>query len=420
MNAPMNPEWYFGLSIMCVMLSFFFSGTETGILKLDPINLRQRASKGSTAATQLLFLLQHKEIVLASMLIGNNLVLVTFSALTTSYLSRQFEDTAALLSVAIVTPLLLIIGEILPKSLYLSYGTTILFVTVPVVTFFFYLFKPVAHIMIILPRILFSRKNANPSSEVTSRDEIHTLIRMGALSQEIAPEEQSMIHHLLEFREKRVRSVMIPLMDIATIHSEATIGEANEIIQASGASRIPVYRGREENIIGILEAIDLLRAHDHAASIQPFIQSPHIVPEQQKVIELLPVIWTGSEIAIVVDEYGVAVGIVTTEDLIEEIMGDIKDEFDLREQPKSTEMGEGRYIIDGKMPVGEFNERVSDRIPKGDYESVAGFLISRIQRIPSTGETVEINGMKFIILESNPRRVAKLMVQIPKTPVHLN
>ena len=394
--------------------SIFFAGSETGVLSADSHKLQQLASGGSVRARRILLMLNQKEFLLATLLIGNNLALVSASALTTSFLANyvQSGEMAALISVIILTPVILIIGEILPKAIYLSRGTTLLLHTEWLLRFLLVVFRPIAGVILIIPRI-FTRKNTfSKTGTAVTREEFRGLIHMGALQHEIRDDETVMIRRLLDFKEKRVISVMLPLIDAVSIPESETMETAIDLFRRSGFSRLPVYRDRPDQVIGSIYTADFFKLPDLSGAITPLIRKPHFVPEQMRITMLFHEMLQGNPMAMVVDEYGVTVGIVTAEDLLEEIVGDIRDEFDRIEKPMITPLTTGVFVVEGKVSIEEFNEVLDVTLPGGDYTTVAGFLTTQLQKIPERSDQYEMDEMRITVLEASQQRVTKLIVRL--------
>ena len=401
-----------GFSLLGAM---FFSGTETGLLTLDPSDLKKRSSKGSKQAAWILKMLDKKDLLLGTMLVGNNLAVVTMSALATTLFVLHFGNWGPELSTIIVTPIILILGEILPKAFYLSRGTKIISFTSWIIQLFVILFLPLTQIVILLPRLFIQSKNSKNSQSVT-REELKLLIRTGTGKQSAVQEEILLIDRLLSFNQMRVRSSMVPLVDVICLKADAPVRDAIKLIREYGISRLPVYEGSPENIKGILFAIDLFKCDNLFDEVIKFSREPYFAPEQKRSTELFPEIWNRHEMAVVVDEYGVATGIVTAEDIAEEIMGDIKDEYDAMEEPRVVELTGGFFVVDASISVGEFNNYTHNLIPLGTYDTLAGFIVTYLQRIPERGEKFsyrENKGyqMETTILEATSQRIQKVLIR---------
>ncbi len=396
------------------MGSIFFAGSETGVLAADTHTIQHLASGGSRRARRLLNLLDQKDHLLATLLIGNNLTIVTASALMTSFLAHHVQrgEMAALMSVIILTPIILIAGEILPKAIYLSRGTTLLLYTEWFLRFLLVVFRPITSVILVLPRIVTRKKSSANNLTAVTREEFRGLIHTGALQHEMQDDETAMIRRLLDFKEKRVTSVMLPLIDAVSIPESETTETAIGLFRRSGFSRMPVYRDRPDNVIGSIYAADFFKLPDLSGSFTPLIRKPLFIPEQMRITMLFREMRHGNEMAVVVDEYGVAVGIVTAEDVLEEIVGDIRDEFDQGEKPMITPLTAGVFVVEGKTTLEEFHEVLGVTLPTGDYATMAGFLTTHLQKIPERSDKYELKEMRITVLEATHQRVSKLLVRI--------
>ncbi|MBN1355293.1 HlyC/CorC family transporter [bacterium] len=395
-----------------VLASMFFSGSETGVLSINEIELRHKADKGNNQARILLKLLRKKDVLLATLLIGNNLSNVMASAVTASLMTRPFGALGPELTTLIVTPVILIFGEIIPKTVYLSRGTGLLTFTVWLLTACVICFKPLAKAVVFIPRWLTRRPGQSGDLNRLTREDLLFYAHTGTARQTMPREELQMIINLLAFSAKKVRSAMVPMIDVVSIPETAPVRAAAQLFQIRGVSRLPVIKESTENVTGILFAVDLLDCSNPDLPVSGRMRKPFFVPEQTKVTDLLPEIWNIHELAVVVDEYGVAVGIITGEDLVEEIVGDIKDEFDRQTESEMIPLVEGVYIVSAGIGIGEFNNMTGNRIPPGDYATLAGFITNHIQRIPDRGDKLYLAGMEIRILEATPRRINKVLVRL--------
>jgi magnesium and cobalt exporter, CNNM family len=402
------------LLFMAVILgSMFFSGSETGVLSLNDIDLRQEAGRGNKRAVRLLKLLEKKDVLLATLLIGNNLCIVTASALTTSLLTTVFGNWGPHVSTLVVTPFILVFGEVVPKAVYLGRGTRLLMLSDWILTGCMWLLKPLAKTVVSIPRWITPGSKATGNGALT-RDDLHFLLHTGASQKIMQDEERQMLENLLDFSSKSVRTAMVPLLDVVCIDRNETVRTAAEIVNFQGVSRLPVYNQKPENVEGVLFAVDLLSCTNPDLPVSEVMRKPHFVPEQKEVTALLPDIWNRYELVIVVDEYGVATGIITAEDLVEQIVGDIKDEFDYRDTPDSIPLIDGVFIVNAGISISDFNKIAGDIVPPGDYVTLAGFITQHMQRIPERGESFYLNNVEFRILEATPRRIQKVLLRTEK------
>ncbi len=405
----MSDLMFYLLAGICLVSSFFFSGSETGVLTADTIMLHHKVRKGSRGATRVLRLLERKDLILATMLVGNNLVNISISALTTNYLNQQFGSHAPLLAIFIVTPVILLFGEILPKALYLTHGNSLLLATHWLITFLTIIFRPLTEVAMIVPRVL-APVNSRRDNDLT-REDLQVLVRTGTLARDVSKDERVMIGRLLEMKDRRVVKAMMPIGEVVMIPDTAKIRDAHRVIRIHGISRLPVYRDRSDSIVGILLVTDLLTSTDPLEPVTRYLRKPYFVPEQKVIFQMLEESYREQEIAIVIDEYGLATGIITMEDMVEEIMGDILDEYD-EEPPLSFQLKSGSHVIDSRMSIKEFNETIHPLLPPGDYMTLGGFLSTKMQKIPHAGDVFDYGSLRFVILDAVPQRIGKVVIHL--------
>ncbi|MGB3975660.1 MAG: hemolysin family protein [bacterium] len=405
----MTGRQFFILIFLGLIGSFLFSGIESGILAVDLLDLRRLSKAGSKKATGLLILLERKDLILASLLIAHNIANVTLSAMTTAYFNKTIGHQAPLIAVIVITPVILICGEFLPKMLFLTYSNRLLLKMHRLIQLTTWMLYPFAVVAISLPRWM-SRHQKKRSNDLTRHD-IQVLVKTGAGSHQITQEERVMLGRLLEMKDRRVVKAMVPISDVIMIPDTASIQDALYEIRKHGVSRLPVYHEINDNIIGIVNAIDLLKAPFLQESIRSYIQKPFFVPEQTVMVHLLAEAYKKHEISVVIDEYGVATGIIAMEDMIEEITGDIVDEYD-KETSTAHKLREGTYIVDSRISIKSFNETIAPILPSGDYQTLAGFINQWAQKIPQAGDTIGFENIQFMVLDATPKKLGKLIVHI--------
>lgn len=413
----MNDTLFLLLFATCIILCFFFSGSETGILTADRITLSREEKSGSRSASRLIRFLDRKDTILATLLIGNNLSNISISALTTSYLSDRFGAKAPLIAISIVTPTILVFGELIPKALYMAYGNRLLKVSHGLISFCTLFFRPVAEIAMILPRLMAPSRKA--VDVPLTREDLHVLVKTGAVVQEVGQDERMMISRLLGMRDRRVVKAMMPIGDVAMIPDTAVIRDAHRVIRKHGVSRLPVFHERSDTIVGIVQATDLLRSTDPLEPVAGYVKKPYFVPEQKAIFQLLEESFREQAIAVVIDEYGLATGIITMEDMVEEIMGDILDEYDV-DEPVSYQLKSGSHVVDSRISIKEFNEKIAPVLPSGDFLTLSGFLSARMQKIPQVGDVCEFGPVRFVILEASAQRPGRIVVHISQEHGHRN
>lgn len=251
-----------------------------------------------------------------------------------------------------------------------------------------------------------------------TQEDLETIIDTVQETGVLDEDENEMIHRIFEMKDIVVREIMVPRTDIQGLEVESPVEDVVKLVVDAGRSRLPVYEGTVDNIVGVVYAKDLLRYwvnKGKEVKLADIMRPPFFVPETKIISDLLKEMKIGRiHIATVVDEYGGTSGLVTIEDILEEIVGDIQDEYDVEEE-EFVELGEGRYLVDAKMDIDEFSERLGLEIPKEDFDTLGGFLVHMVNNIPVAGEKIEYGNISFTIAEADERRIAKVEVFVSKS-----
>lgn len=404
---------YILVIIACIIGAAFFSGAETAIVSCSRIRIRHLA-KGLDRNAQIVEkLLAKPERVLATTLVGTNIFIVLGVVMAAAYagiLLRNYEGLGGIVATVVMTPVILVFSEAIPKAYFYRYADTITLRIGGLLRFFSYLFSPLVILSTFLPRRLMALMGDTSSKNpFVTREELRLLMwesgRLGVLEKH----EQDMIRHIFKFRETMVKSVMVPLVDVDAIEMGEKVADALKVIGERGHSRLPIYDERIDNIIAYVGVGELL-GKNPSGPIKNLMNPVLIVPETKSIADLLLDLKAkGEHLAVVVDEYGGVSGIVTLEDLIEEIVGEIEDEYDEPEMEQPGGKPE-EIIMEGSRDLDRVNEELELALPEGDYETLAGFIMSLTGRIPSKGERVRYEAITFEILESTDRAIQKIKV----------
>lgn len=398
--------------LLALMFSAFFSGVETGLISLNRIALRRKEEKGDRRAIILGKLLENPERLLATILVGNNLVNVTATLLFLLLASRIWgPERAKLLTPLLLTPLLLILGEIVPKTLFRHKADTL-------TPFFARLLQGVHRLLSPSVTILTNVTGGMTGflggdvkrSPFMTREDIRLLFVEGEKGGAIEKDERELIHGVIDFAAATVHEVMVPRIDIVAVRNDATWEEACETFEKYGYSRLPVYEDEIDKIVGMMYIFDLMRKGipSDESSIKEFIREIPFVPESKKIEDLLQEFRDDHAfIAVVVDEYGGTAGLVTLEDLIEEIFGEIRDEYEVEERPK-VRRRKGAIVLSARMHTDEAEELLGIKFPEGEYETVGGFVLEQLERIPRRGESFQYDKYQVTILEATERAVTRV------------
>jgi CBS domain containing-hemolysin-like protein len=408
-----------GIILFCLTVEGFFSGAEIALVAVDRIRVQHLAQSGSWAAQRILRFLENPEWAFCTLIFCHNLAFVTAVTVATSILIKLFGiELADLLTLIFISPLLLILGEIVPKSLFQERADQITFKAVYPIWLASVLLFPILYPLgklISLIQWLIGQYDQKPPS-FFSREELKMIVQMTDQDTDVKPEEQTMIRRIFSFSDTAVKEAMVPLVEIVAEEDTATVDDVIRKVVEKGFSRIPIYHQEIHNIIGIVKAHDLLKAQDRSTSIKDFIRPTFYVPEQKRIDDLLREMQQKRiHMAIVVDEYGGSVGLVTLEDLLEEIVGEIEDEYDPSRQ-LFTRLADGSYIVNGRMEIDRMNEELGLNIPKGDYETLGGFIINHLQAIPEPGDSFAYENLNFIIRTANKKRVEEVKITRRPTP----
>jgi CBS domain containing-hemolysin-like protein len=405
---------YLPVILFLLALEAFFSGSEMAIVSCDKQKIRSDSSGGVRGARLVESMLERPDWLLGTTLVGATLAVVCNTILVTFLAIDRFDRHGELLAVLIVAPVVLFWGEILPKALFRQKADFL----APRVIYLLWaasrLFAPVLWCITAIPRVVptGSAKSADARVEILQRDDLRLLLRLPQDGTDMLKEERKMVDRLIELSGRKVDEVMIPLVEVVALPEDSTLEEAVRMMVARGHSRLPVFRERIVNIVGLLHHFDLVRRKDLSGGIMDAARPVFYVPETKQVYELLlDMKRRGHSMAIAVDEYGGATGIITVEDILEEIVGEIEDEYD-RKRSLYTKVGPSAYLLDARIEIDHLNERFQLDLPEGSYETLGGLIMSHIGRIPETGEVLRMKNLVFTVDKATPRSIQKVRLDI--------
>jgi len=399
--------------LLFLLLEGFLSGAEMAMVAADRKKLARFAHSGPRAARLTFRILQNPSWFLSTALMGSNLAEVANAALVTALFVSHFGAQGDFWAFLLLTPLILIFGEILPKTLFQQMADRWILKIVPAIYVISYLLFPVVWIMSkateLVLRILGQEGEARP---FVTREELQLLLQTETGPTDMKPHEKTMIRRIFRFADTRVKEVMIPLVDVVALESTSTVGEAIASVRQENYSRYPVFEERIDNITGVVHSFDLLLASERGQTIQPYIRPISFFPETKPIDELLLELQRKQEaLAVVVDEYGGAVGIVTVEDILEEVVGEIDDEYDTA-PPLFRRVGPKAFLVNARMEIDHINEILKLGVPKGDYETLGGFVLNRLGRVPLAGESFRYRKMLFEVKKANERAVQEVLISL--------
>jgi putative hemolysin len=408
-----------------VLLNAFFVAAEYGLVTVRRTRIRELAEQGNRSAREVRRIVAEPPRFIAAMQLGVTLTSLAIGALGEPVLRRAFDPwmatlLAIILAFFIITFFHVVFGELVPKGVALSYSErTALAVSTPVRGFFL-LFWPLIWVLQHTTEAVLRAVHIRPpgaEGEVHSEAELKMLLDSSQAHGEIEPEEQEMVTKVFDFADKEVDEVMVPRPEVVAISIDLPPEESLAAMMDSPYTRYPVYRGSLDEIVGVLHVRDLFSAlMDHGiagVNIEKILRQPFVVPETKNLGELLADFRsTNQHMAIVVDEYGAMQGLVTLEDLLEEIVGEIEDEFDLPDE-SVVQLGERTWRIAGTLTLDEFNEKFGTALQSEDYHTMAGFVFGQLGRAPEPGDEVEYEGMHFRVDEVEGSRILRLTVTLP-------
>jgi putative hemolysin len=405
------------LFVLCVILSAFFSSSEVALISITRAKARTLVNEGKPGSKAVAALKESPEHLLITILIGNNIVNVAAATLATSIAIKAFGDIGVGIATFFVVIVLLVFGEIGPKIYAARASDSFALGVAPVVLFLSRIFSPLIWLVEKVSPTFGIGKEAGEAS--VTEEEIKEWIDVGKEDGTIEQGEQEMLYSVLEFADTTAREIMTPRVDVTLMEDTVTFEEAIRIFNETGFSRIPVYHDHIDNITGILNVKDVFSAmvsHRRDSTIKEVMYDPMFVPETKKIDDLLKELQVHRvQMAIVIDEYSSFVGIATVEDILEEIVGDIMDEYD-KEEPDIQNISDGVFVVDAQMWVEDINERMEIDLPVDEsYETVGGLIIDRLGHIPlHPGEKVEINEGKvtLVVMQMHGRRIVKVKVVI--------
>ena len=377
--------------IILLSLSSFFSSAETAFTTVNKIKIRSLVESGNKRAKKVEKIIGNSGKMLSAILIGNNVVNLSASTLTTSLVIKLWGNYATGIATGIITLLVLIFGEISPKTLATHYSEKIALAYAPVIASLMYILTPVIFIVDNLAGMflkLFGVDSTSVKHSITEA-ELRTFVDVSHEDGVIEQDEKEIIKNLFDFGDSKAKDVMIPRIDMTLIDVEADYLDVINTYKETKYSRFPVYSETPDNVVGILYIKDLITAPTgQAFKLKNILRQPFFVYEQKNTSDLFKEMQKNSiSIAIVIDEYGSSVGMITTEDLLEEIVGDIRDEYDQDEEEEFMQLAPDTYRIDASYKLDDINNEIGSNLQSDDNDSIGGYITEKLDRIPS-GRTI--------------------------------
>lgn len=407
------------LVVVCLVLSAFFSSSETALTTVNLIRIRNLADNGDKAAAWVLKARRDQSKMLGAILIGNNVVNLSASSMLTVLVTDVFGSQAVGAATGVLTLLVLLFGEITPKTIATLEAEKNALRFARVICFLMTILTPVIFVVNLLSGGVLRLLGVDPNKPTDSitEDELRTIVEVGHEKGVIESEEKEMINNVFDLGDSVARDIMVPRIDMSFVDVEASYEELMEIFRRDHYTRLPVYEDNTDNIIGIINMKDLILLEDRAAfSVRDYLRQPLFTFESKKLSELMiEMRKTSNNIVIVLDEYGATAGLITLEDILEEIVGDIRDEFDADEEDELKEISKGEYLADGSMNLDDINDRLGLELVSEDFDSLGGFMIDRLEHLPAEGEEVDTEEVRLVVEKVNKNRIDKVHIYVKKT-----
>ena len=405
-----------------VILSALFSGSETALTSLSRSKIEEMLDSGGVFSIPLRLWRSHPHRVLATILIGNTLVNIVAGALASEVAAHFTAEQSVPIAVGGTTFLVLMFGEITPKAIARTFPAMIAMPAMWLIFAFYVLFFPITYVITWALRGVIHLIGGRHSDRQTVTDkDLEYLVRIGAIEGSIGKDQEELVQSVIEFPDTITKEIMVPRTDIVAIPLDSTYEQVVESAIESGFSRIPVYDGSLDKIVGIFYSKHLLdrpAPADREAFLRKHMRPPVFVPESKKISELLKLFQEkGIHMATVVNEFGGTEGIVTLEDIVEELLGDIRDEFDV-EEDRLVPLTEGGYLADARIEIDELEERLGLAFPEGrEYETLGGFLMEAVGSVPNVGTQHRFQNHEFTVSAADANRVISVHIHRLPPPV---
>ena len=401
--------------IVALILCGIASASETALTSISRIKLKNLVEEGDKRAGEIERMLAEPNAFLSTILIVNSVAVIVASSMATVLALRFTTSFGELISTVVTSLVVLIFCEITPKTAAVQNPLRWARALFPLVKGAAWLLHPIVVVLgkitNFLVRMLGGQVKRGP---FVTEEELRLLVTVGEEEGVLEEEETEMIHSIFEFADTTVHEVMVPRIDMVTLESDATVNQAVDLAMEGGFSRIPVFEESIDNIIGVLYTKDMLkqlREGHESTPIRTLVRPAYFVPETKKLDDLLREIRQRRiHMVIVIDEYGSVAGLVTIEDLVEEIVGDIRDEYD-RDENLYEKINQYEYVVDAKMSIDEFNELMETELENEDYDTLGGFLYAQLDKIPVPGDTISFENLTLTVMDTRGRRITKVRVE---------
>lgn len=406
--------------ILLVLLSAFFSSAETALVTVNKLRIKTLADDGNKRAKTLMKITENSGKMLSAILIGNNIVNISASSLATIFTQNVFGNYAVSISTGILTLIVLLFGEITPKTLATIYSEPLALFYTPIIWSLMCILTPVIFLINKLSTVIMFvlRIDPNKKGNTYTETELRTIVDVSHEEGVIETEEREMIKNVFDFGDTAAKDIMIPRIDMCMVDIDSTFDELMEVFRQTKYTRFPVYSENTDNVVGIINIKDILLYNQSEGKflIKNFLRKAHFTYEFKNLSELMIEMKKNSiNITIVLDEYGATAGLITLEDLIEEIVGDIRDEYDYDEEDAINEINEYEYLVNGQAKLDDLSEILPTALVSEDYDSISGFIIDKLERLAVLGDEVIHENIRLVVEEMEKNRIEKVRIFVTPT-----
>ncbi|MFR5602222.1 MAG: HlyC/CorC family transporter [Lachnospiraceae bacterium] len=398
--------------ILLLVLSAYFSSAETALTTVNKMRVRSLAETGDKRAVTLMKVIENPGKMLSAILIGNNIVNLSASSLMTSWVIHMWGNQAVGAATGILTLLILVFGEITPKTISTVSAEKIAYRYASSINMIMVCMTPVIFVVNKLSMAVLFLFGVDPHAkqETITEDELRTIVEVSHEEGVIETEEKKMINNVFDFGETLAKDVMVPRIDMVFTDVDATYDQLIQLFREEHYTRIPVYEDTTDNVIGIINMKDLLLLEDREHfQIRDHLRQPLYTYEFKKTAELMVEMRkTFNNIVIVLDEYGATAGLITLEDMLEEIVGDIRDEYDEDEVNSLIQVAPGEYLVEGSMKLDDLNDDLELQLESEDYDSIGGLVIGLLDHLPEAGEEVIHDNLRLVVDSVDKNRIDRI------------
>ena len=404
-----------GLLVVLLLGSGFFSASETSLMSLSKIRIRYMEEEGVKGAKLVSSLIEKSSDLLSSILVGNNIVNIAATSVSTSLFINIFGDGGVAIATAVMTVLVLVFGEITPKTIAANSPEKVAVVVSKPISIIMKITKPIVWVFNLLTGIIFKIMGIDNDGvkPFITEEELKAMVNVSHEEGVLEMEEREIINNVFQFGDMQAKEAMIQRLDMVAIDIEDSYDEIIELFKSEKLSRLPVYQESIDDIVGILNIKDIIFLSDEEIEnfdIKDYVREAFFTYEFKKITQLLEEMKKEkTQMAIVVDEYGGTAGLLTIEDLVEVIVGDIDDEYD-EEEEEIVKINDNEYLVEGSTKISDVNEQLGINLESEEFDSIGGFIIGYLKRIPEENEIIEVEDVKFKVESIDKNRINKIRI----------